>query len=129
MNDFASRLKSAMKQVEQGSIITDTNVAVTSEWIDPRAHDLPDDSMLWGQLLQLVKYDAELYSSLDSLRESGALLKKQSKMYKMVPYIDPTGRTGHESEANWNELKLHLEHKKEAIIVALTQLHQRCGGR
>lgn len=148
MMNFSERLRQAIEQVEYGKRLNDLrsheqvtveNVTATSaqdtivpmpgEWIDARSADLPDDSQLWYQLMALVQHDKELFAMLDSLRESGTTLQKQTTMYKLVPVIDATGKYGYVSEDDFNDMTRHLEDKKETLTMALTQVHRRCAGR
>ena len=111
------------------TFVPGTYVPLPGEWLDPRSADLQEDSQLWYQLMSLIKHDKELFAMLDSLRESGTTLQKQTTMYKLVPVIDPSGKYGYATEEDFKDMTKHLKEKKDVLTVALMQVHQRCGGR
>lgn len=131
--DFSTRLRQTLDQIN-GVNVTATNLPETIslasvKWSDPRATDLPDDSAEWCMLMELIGQHAELFNMLDSFRAGGTTLQRGKSKYILKPIIDPTGKTGWESEQDFKDMTKHLMPWVGTIDAAMMQLHKRCDPR
>ena len=124
--DFGERLRQVIEEAKNPKTILPKPI----KWSDPREDDLPEDSAAWSEFMNYFSHDKELFSLMNTIRSCGTRLERGKEFYKIKPIIDPTGRTGWETEAEYLTTKKYMMKWSGTIEIALRRLHEsRCSAR